>query len=365
MLKRVRIVQVTPAREPGGVLRAVLDLASGMQDRGHEVVVGITAEVAAVREATEARGLRWVEVDRAVRVPADVWHLHLHNSLETVALRLLARRRRVSGLRVLTEHLPRSFRTDPSIPLDPAAIRRRSKPGAYRAKTLFKRLEYALTDAVITPSAGASEFLRRRYHLKQGAATMIHNGVPVPADPAPPIPDEPMEVLLVGTLAHRKGQDVLLKAASRATERWNITFVGEGAARPSLEREATRLADRRIRFTGWRSDAANAPIDCHVACVPSRMESFSYVALEAMACGRPVVASTIDGLSEIVEDGVSGLLVAPDDPTALAHALDALAVDPDLRQSMGVAAHARASDRFDVETMITRTLDFYGLLRRV
>jgi glycosyltransferase involved in cell wall biosynthesis len=84
-----------------------------------------------------------------------------------------------------------------------------------------------------------------------------------------------------------------------------------------------------------------------------------------MACGRPVVASTIDGLSEIVEDGVSGLLVAPDDPTALAHALDALAVDPDLRQSMGVAAHARASDRFDVETMITRTLDFYGLLRRV
>jgi glycosyltransferase involved in cell wall biosynthesis len=91
------------------------------------------------------------------------------------------------------------------------------------------------------------------------------------------------------------------------------------------------------------------------------MESFSYVALEAMACGRAVVASTIDGLSEIVEDGVSGRLVAPDDPSELAAALDTLAVDRDLRHRMGLAAHARANSKFGVETMITRTLDLYHL----
>ena len=249
-------------------------------------------------------------------------------------LRLLIRRRRASGIRVLTEHLPRSLSTDPSIPVDPAAVVRQPRPGAYLGKTLFKRLEFALTDAVITPSTGAAEFIDRRYHRKRGATTMVHNGVPVPVDPAPPISCEPMEVLLVGAFAHRKGQDVLLDAAGRAAEGWNVTFVGEGATRPGLELAASRLIDRRVRFVGWRSDAAKAPIECHVACVPSRMESFSYVALEAMACARPVVASSIDGLSEIVEDGVSGHLVPPDDPTALAQVLDSLAADPANRQRM-------------------------------
>ncbi len=342
----------------------MLDLAAGIRNRGHEVVIGGPIDAAAVRDAADARDLPWIELGESARTPADVWHLHLNNSLETLPLRLLARRRATRGVRVLTEHLPRTFRTDPSLPVDPGVLQRRARPGAYHAKTAFKRLEYTLSDAVITPAAASAEFIGRRYRLKPGTVEAIHNGIPVPAEPAPPPDAEPMEVLTVGMLIHRKGQDVLLEAAARAVERWNVTFIGEGAARPALERAAARIQDRHVRFTGWRADAADAPVGCDVVCVPSRVESLPYVALEAMACGRAVVASSIDGLSEIVEHGVTGRLVAPDDPDALAEALDALAVDRSLRRRMGVAAHARARREFAAERMVSRTLDCYDRLLR-
>jgi glycosyltransferase involved in cell wall biosynthesis len=362
---RLRVIMATPAREEGGVLRAVLDLAAGLQQRGNDVVVAAPGDADAVRTAIASRGLAAIDLDRSARTAADVWHLHVNNSLERQVLALLARRRTVAGARVLTEHLPRTFHTDPSLPLDPGMAHGRRKPGARHVKTALKRLEFALSDQVLTPAVASADFLARRYRLPRAAVATIHNGVPVP-DGAAPLPDaDVLEVLVVGMLVHRKGQDVLLEAAARAREPWNVTFVGEGTARSELEQAAARLEHRRIRFAGWRADAATAPLDCHVACVPSRAESFPYVALEAMACARPLVASRIDGLSEVVEDGATGVLVAPEDPGALAAALDALAGDRARVARMGEASHARVRDRFGIDAMVDRTLELYRRLGRV
>jgi glycosyltransferase involved in cell wall biosynthesis len=361
----LRVIVATPAREEGGVLRAVLDLAAGLQQRGHDVMVATPRDAEAVQVATAARQLASVDLERSARTAADVWHLHANNSLDPVLLSLLARRRTAAGARVLTEHLPRTFHTDASLPLDPDMVHGRRKPGARHAKTVLKRLEFALCDQVLTPAAASADFLARRYRVPRSAIATIHNGVPVPDRAAPPPEAEVLEVLVVGMLVHRKGQDVLLEAAARAREPWNVTFVGEGGARPALEQAAARIEHRRIRFAGWRADAAAAPLDCHVACVPSRAESFPYVALEAMACARAMVASRIDGLSEVVEDGATGLLVAPEDPAALAAALDALAADRARVRRIGEAAHARVRDRFGIDAMLDATLGLYRRLGRV
>jgi glycosyltransferase involved in cell wall biosynthesis len=81
-----------------------------------------------------------------------------------------------------------------------------------------------------------------------------------------------------------------------------------------------------------------------------------------MACARPVVASDIDGLSEVVQHGRSGLLVPTEDAAALAAALDELAADPALRRRMGEAAHARVRSAFRADEMIERTLETYAAL---
>ena len=267
----------------------------------------------------------------------------------------------MAGARVLTEHLPRTARTDASLPLDPTLEARRRKPGAEQGKTAFKRLEFSLVDQIIAPGAAAADFLAERYTLPRSAVQAIHNGIRGRAPPPPP-PGDVMEVVVVGMLAHRKGHDVLLEACRLAERSWNVTCIGGGPLRAALEEEARAIEGRRVRFTGWRDDAAQAPLEAHVACVPSRMESFGYVALEAMACARPVVASDIDGLSEVVEHGRSGLLVAPEDPAALAAALDELAVDPALRRRMGDAAHARVRSAFSADEMVDRTLAVYAEL---
>ena len=86
--------------------------------------------------------------------------------------------------------------------------------------------------------------------------------------------------------------------------------------------------------------------------LPSRSEGIPLTALEAMACGLPVVATRVGGLPEVVDDGVTGLLVAPADPAALAQAMVAIWTDPERRDRMGRAGRLRAEERFDVRRMV-------------
>jgi glycosyltransferase involved in cell wall biosynthesis len=96
--------------------------------------------------------------------------------------------------------------------------------------------------------------------------------------------------------------------------------------------------------------------------VPSRFEGFGLTALEAMALGRPVVATTAGGLPEVIEHGVSGWLVAPAEPQALAAAISSLLDNAALRTSLGSAAKERANDHFALPAIARRLCDIYRTL---
>ncbi len=167
-------------------------------------------------------------------------------------------------------------------------------------------------------------------------------------------PDAPL-LLVLAALVRRKGVDVLLEALTRlAAEglRPALWVAGEGPERGALERrsEALGLAPR-VRLLGQRGDVADLLAACDVVVLPSRREGLGVAALEAAAAGRPVVASRVGGLLEVVEDRRTGLLVPPEDPTALANALHCLLRDDALRARLGRTGAARIGKRFGVDAM--------------
>jgi glycosyltransferase involved in cell wall biosynthesis len=160
----------------------------------------------------------------------------------------------------------------------------------------------------------------------------------------------------VGRLTHNKGVDILLRAAAQpALEQPQLHWiiVGDGADRSALEALAKVLGvSDVVHFVGAipREGVYAAFKGFEIAVVPSREEGFGLSALEAMACGVPLVASRVDALQEVVLDGVTGLLCPAEDPAALADGLARLVSDAGLRQAMGSAGVGHVARLYDAPT---------------
>nr|WP_308918173.1 glycosyltransferase [Jannaschia sp. LMIT008] len=159
-------------------------------------------------------------------------------------------------------------------------------------------------------------------------------------------------VVFVGRLAGVKGAPLLLDALARlASDHPGLraTLVGDGPERPALEARAAALGlGDRVAFTGYLSQSGVADTlgVADMLVLPSFAEGVPVVLMEAMATGLPVVTTRIAGVPELVEDGVSGLLVAPGDGAGLARAMDALARDPGRAAAMGRAGRAKVVAEF-------------------
>jgi glycosyltransferase involved in cell wall biosynthesis len=227
-------------------------------------------------------------------------------------------------------------------------------------------------DAVIAISDGV-----RRALVEAGVRADRIRVVPSGIDPAsvdaPPgardatrrgwglAPDE-LAVVVLGALERRKGHAVLLAAAAReaaARPRLRYVFCGDGSERAALTTAAASLGDRVI-FAGFRRDVAACLAAADVVAMPSLHEGLGVAALEAMAAARPLVASRVGGLAEVVVDGQSGVLVPPGDADALAAALHGLACDPALRDRLARGGRARVLERFTAARMAEGTLACYG-----
>ena len=178
--------------------------------------------------------------------------------------------------------------------------------------------------------------------------------------------DDRVRVLFVSRLERRKGVDTLLDAALRLLpELPQLEIVVVGKDTPNTEMAETyrqafaRSHGRdssiaaRVRFIGEASEPELYQwyADCDVFCVPSRYESFGLIFVEAMMFGKPIVATHVGGIPEVVQHGHNGLLVAPEDPEALANALRRLIVDDGLRVAYGRASRALYEERFTVPIM--------------
>jgi glycosyltransferase involved in cell wall biosynthesis len=160
--------------------------------------------------------------------------------------------------------------------------------------------------------------------------------------------EEPSVVVCVGRLSRQKGQDVLLQAwpaVRRAVPDAGLYLVGDGPAREALESD---LAPG-VTFTGTRPDAGDWLAAADVVALPSRWEGMSIVMLEAMATGRPVVASDVAGATQALGDG-AGAVVPPEDPPGLALALISRLKDPDLAREEGRRGRMRAQSHHSLDS---------------
>lgn len=183
----------------------------------------------------------------------------------------------------------------------------------------------------------------------------------------------PLSQNRIGTLRHLEsiyGIDVLIAALPEIVQQApdvQLVIGGAGSGRAALEAQARSLhvADR-VQFVG-RVLHENVPDllrSLNVFVLPSRAEAFGVAAIEAQACGVPVVASEVGGVPEVVQHGVTGLLVPPGDPAALAQAITTLLHDTSRRLQMGAAARIFVQDRYEWQRNVDQMLAVYAQVGR-
>ncbi len=164
-------------------------------------------------------------------------------------------------------------------------------------------------------------------------------------------------------LTEQKGLSYAIRAFWQIAEQAQgaqYVVVGDGPLRQSLQREAEGFGlGQRVHFLGWRDNAGSLLGAFDVLLMPSLWEGFGLVALEAMAASRPVIASRVSALPEIVESGVTGFLAEPADPSALAECLLHLFENPALAREMGENGRRRLEAEFSADRMIDGTLKVY------
>jgi glycosyltransferase involved in cell wall biosynthesis len=203
--------------------------------------------------------------------------------------------------------------------------------------------------------------------------SLIYNGVDLdryaPQEPCSTLRDEyGMEpgsrvVGVVARLEPEKGHPTLLEAwpqVLRAVPDAYLLIVGEGSQRETLERQtaALRIA-HRVVFTGRRDDVPAVTAALDVAVLPSYREAQGLSVLEAMALSRPVVASNVGGIPEMIDDGLTGLLVAPHDAEALASSITRLLVDHSYAGVLALRGHDTVHERFCIEQMVRSISEIY------
>jgi N-acetyl-alpha-D-glucosaminyl L-malate synthase BshA len=158
----------------------------------------------------------------------------------------------------------------------------------------------------------------------------------------------------------RVGDVLAVFAAVRAGRPARLRMVGDGPDRAGLEAQAAALGlTSDVEFLGEQIDPPAALRDADLFLLPSETESFGLVALEAMACGLPVVASAVGGLPEVIADGETGFLCPMGDVTAMAAAVRRLLDDPGARSRLGAAARRRAETQFRLDPAVDRYVDIY------
>jgi glycosyltransferase involved in cell wall biosynthesis len=186
-----------------------------------------------------------------------------------------------------------------------------------------------------------------------------------------PVLGIPLNTVVIGTagsLIRRKGHDVLLQAISRLSgERApHLLVAGGGPEQGRLEVLAAELGiSARVHFLGHHDPIVDLYQSCDMVALASRADAFGLVLAEAGYCRRPVVATRVGGIPEVVLDGKTGLLVPPDDPAALAAAVSHLVDDAALRTTLGLAGRARAERVFSAERMAAEFQSEYERLARL
>jgi glycosyltransferase involved in cell wall biosynthesis len=357
----VRVLHVQRIGGIGGSERHVLELLPALRERGIDArFLGLDDTGAApgpFYEALERTGVplerlpcpRDVDPRLARRVRRavgaqrpDLLHTHLIHADVYGALA------RGPAVLVSTKHNDDPFRSGRARHLEKLLTRRAAR--------------------VVCITEALARFNREVVGLPPDKLRVVHYGLDEPPSAwgppgGPELPADAPVLVAVARLVPQKGVDVAVRALARVRKtrpETRLVVLGEGPERSALDELAAELgASEAVSFPGRVGDVAwwlrRAALLVH----PARWEGFGLALLEAMLCARPVVASAVSSVPEIVVDGETGLLVPPDDPEALAERISALLDDPVRAAALGAAGETRARTEFSVARMADRTVAVY------
>jgi glycosyltransferase involved in cell wall biosynthesis len=179
------------------------------------------------------------------------------------------------------------------------------------------------------------------------------------------VPDEAFVIGIVARLSPVKNHDLLFRAMASLDNRFHLVVIGDGPCRGELAKKARQLRiEAQVHFTGEIISPCNLHQYFDVAVLCSLSEGFPNSLIEAMAAGRPVVATPVGGVKDALAHDVTGLLVPLDDPTPMADALRSLERDSLLRKRLGEAGRASARARFSQEAILEKLTTLYETLAK-
>ena len=343
----MKVLQVASSLfEWGGIERYVHYLDIGLTDRGHQVVVACPpgsplASRASIPECLVANHLKYSlrTYARFRRIGSslkpDVVHVHFSPDFLMPALAL---RQTTQAKIVMTRHLV--------LPWSPAKVRRYT--------SIYDR---------IIPVSNAVEEKLANSGVPKSMMTVAKAGVPdAPEAIRTARSDGQLRVGFFGRLVREKGVDVLLKAV-KGTPNATAEIFGDGPARTELGNIARELGiSDRSTFHGYVSDVHLAMADVDVVAVPSLWdEAFPYTILEAMAAGKPIVASRVGGIPEVVEDGVTGRLFERGEASGFANVLAELGGDRANLAKMGDRGREVQRSEYTIPKMAERIDSVYRI----
>lgn len=224
----------------------------------------------------------------------------------------------------------------------------------------LKRWTSSKLAAHVTVGRRAAQIIEELGDLPEGSLSVIYTGVAaVTLDPPPRTSSD----FTVGMLSRHdpvKGIDLAIRVIAQLGEGYRLVVVGDGAERPNLEALVTELGvNDRVELRGWDDRARHLLGTFDVYLLPSRLEAFPITVMEAMQAGVPVVATEVGSVREAVEDGVTGYVVPVGDVAAMVAAIEQLANDPELRESMGKESAAIGLERFDAKVAVAAWEDLF------
>ena len=361
----MRIAFLVPTLGPGGAERVASLLTSSWAEHGHGVTL-VSFEDPQQEPFYDLHG------------SVTVRQLGLVNRSRGMVSRLVTNVRRLVRLRSLLRELRPdvlvAFTIDANvialcatlglaIPVVISERNQPNRPDLVRFYKLARYLSYHWAAALVVQTEAVALWARRRFsvpvHVIPNPVVLVDrpSGDQETTDPNPPSHC----LLAVGRLSKQKGFDLLVESFSALAPsypNWHLVIHGEGSERAALERLISELSlAGRVVLPGVRKDLGGAFASASLFVLPSRFEGFPNALLEALACGRPVVATACPGGTvEILGNGTYGLLVPAEDVASLTAALDQMMANKELRNAYAQRAR-QAVSRYDVGVVSRRWLN--------
>ena len=371
-MRSIKVLRVLPSLEMGGVERTLISLIPYLQERGVMVEVCTLYRRDVLAEEIERIGVPLVHINMRARLDLDFKYVS--------GIIRLAEYIRKKNFDILHTHLYRANtpgRIAGLLARVPVMVANEHNIDSWKTSSQ-KRMDRFLarfTSKIIVVSEKVKDFYIREVGIPENKIIVIYNGIDLARFSLGVdlrkkrrelgIPEGVRIVGSVGRLHPQKDFFTFLKAARIVSERVprvHFLIIGGGPLRRELEDFARMMGlEERVSFLGERKDVEKIYPLMDVFVLSSIREGFPISVLEAMACGIPVVATSVGGTPELIQEGETGFLVSPGDPQNLAKRIEILIRDKVLRGRMGRKGKERVRE-FSIEKMADRTLQLYRRL---